>query len=433
MRENKVRQNNKNFRPQKRRKSFIHRYKWDYILFAFCIIVGGAYYIDSLIRTSQMQRIETTLIDFGTVESFKEKNMVVIRNDKVLEAPADGYYELIYPEGDRVKKGLPVAKSKNHESTENYNYLIDLIDNRIQAFNNSSGDVSSEGELNKINNRLEYLYKTAQGRIQNDEIEYVEKIKKEIISLNDKKQYFFPNEQKTSKEDLIAQKEKLLREKNNKNSTVYSSMVGLVSSYYDGYEGELNILNIKNLTVSKLEKVENTSGIDYSVEKKKGEPVAVISENFEWYLACEVFPEDIDNIPSGKPIYVEIEDKRFKASLEDFYKGSDDKFVGYFRITDDKFNYYSKRKFDAKLIFQSSNGLAIPNEAIIDLDGKEGVFVVDITGVARFVPIEDFSARNKEYTGIVYDPAAQKSKNVVKLYDEVILNPKGMREGQRVK
>lgn len=418
---------------KKKNRSRFSRYKWDHILFAFFILVGSLYYIDYLIRSSQMQRIQTTVVDFALVESFKEKSMVAIRNDKVLEAPAEGYYELIYPEGERVKKGLPIAKSKNQESTENHDHLIDLIDDRIRSLSNNDPTASPDNELNKINNRLEYLYKTIQGRIQNDEIEYVEKIKKEIVTLNDQKQYFFLNEQTTSKEQLIAQKEKLLREKNNKNSTVYSSMIGLVSSYYDGYEGEMNILNIKNLTVNKLEKIENAPGIDYTLPKKKGEPVAVISENFKWYLACEVTPEDIDNIPSGKTIYIEIEDKRFEASLEDFYKDSDGKFLGYFCITDDKFNYYSKRKYDARIIFQSSNGLSIPKEALIEYNEKQGVFIVDITGVARFIEIKEFSAQNDELIGLEYDPTKQRSKDVVKLYDEVILNPKGVREGQRVR
>lgn len=418
---------------KKKKKSLRKKYKWDYILLTICFIIGAIYYISSVIEASKREKIQTGTIDFGNVESYRDKSMVVIRNDKVLVAPSDGYYELIYPEGERVKKGLPVAKSKAYESAENYNYLIELIDNRISDLDDNGLEIESEAERNKINNRLEYLYRTAQSRIQNDEIEYVEKIKKEITALNDKKLYFFPDEKTVSKEQLLEQKEQLLKEKNRKNSTVYSSTVGLVSSYYDGHESDLSILNIKNLTVTKLEKIKNVPGIDYSVQKKKGEPIAVISENFKWYLACEVEPEDIDHIASETPVYIEIEDKRFKAYLEDFYKGEDGKFVGYFRVEDNKFNYYEKRKFDARIIFQSSNGLAIPNQALIEYGGKQGVFIVDITGVAKFIEIEKFSAQNESFAGIDYDPSAQGQKNILKLYDEVILNPKGIEEGQRIK
>lgn len=431
--ERKKTENKKQAKNAKRKPRKKVRYKWDYILAAFFFAVALLYLGEELLKSAQQKNIQTDIINFGNVESVTDKTMVIIRNDMVLEAPTDGYYELIYPEGERVKKGLPIAKSKNNESMENYNYLIELLDNRIASLDDNNVQTSSDNELNKINNRLEYLYRTVQGRIQNGEIEYVEKIKKEIVALNNKKQYYFPNEKMTTKQDLIAEKERLIQAKNNKNSTVYASMIGLVSSYYDGHESELSILNIKNLSVTMLDKIHNVSSIDYSSPIKKGEPVAVISENFKWYLACEVFPEDIDNIVSESPIWIEIEDKRFRAYLEDFYKGSDGKFVGYFRVEDDRFNFFEKRKYAAKLIFQSSDGLAIPASALTEYEGRQGVFIVNRTGVARFEEIKKIDARNEKMIGLLYDSSNQKDGVGIGLYDEVIINPKGMKEGKRVR
>ncbi len=408
-------------------------YRWDNILFALCLVAVVMYFSDLFITSTRNSTIQTAIVDFGKVESFQDKSMYVVRNEKVLLAPASGYYELIYPEGERVKKGLPVAKTKNQESLEDYNYLIELLDNRIAMFENNSVQMASDNELSKINNRLEFLYRNVQERVQKGEYDYIDKLKKEIVSLNDKKQYFFPNEQMLSKNELIAEKERLVQEKNNRNSTVYSNMVGLLSGYYDGYESDMSILNIRNLAISKLEKIQNVPSIDYSTEKKQGDPVAVVTENFKWYLVCEVFPEDIEKIVSEKPVYIEIEDKRFVGYLEDFYKGSDDRFVGYFRIEDERFNFYEKRKYQAKVIFESSDGLAIPNEAVVEYNGMKGVFVVDITGVAKFIELVEIDAQNERYTGIRYNPAVQGNAGVVKLYDEVILNPSGIKEGQRIR
>lgn len=418
-------------KTKKRRKR--SRWNWNLIFFTFFLFSVVLYFGESIYRSAQQKTIKTQMINFGKVESFTNKEMVIIRNDMVLEAPSDGYYELIYPEGERVKKGLPVAKSKNNDSNENYNYLIELLDNRIAALENNQVESTSESEINKINNRLEYLYRTAQSRIQSGEIEYVEKIKKEIVALNSKKKYYFPNEKTTTKQDLKAERERLVQAKNNKNSIVYSSMVGLVSSYYDGHESEFSILNINNLTVSKLNKAQNAPSIDYSQVIKKGEPVAVVSENFKWYLACEVNEEDIEHIPSEKMIYIEIEDKRFTASLEDFYKGEDGKFVGYFRVEDERFAFFDKRKYDAKLIFQSSDGLAIPISAYTEYEGQFGVFIVERTGVVRFEPIAELAAKNEKFVGLVYDSSNQKDGVGIGLYDEVVTNPKGMKAGDRIR
>lgn len=419
-------------KKRKKKKSFLKQYKWDYIFLAIFILSAVVYYADSVIKASRMKQIYTSIVDFGVVESSTTKQMVIIRNDKVLVAPSDGYYELSYPEGERVKTGLPVVRSKNQNASENYTKLIELIDSRIALLGSESRTLQ-DNEIEKINNRLEYLYRSAQGRIENDEIEYIEIIKKELISLNDRKRYFFSDGSAVSKEELLKQKQQLLTEFDSKNTVVISDMNGLISSYYDGHEKELNILNIRNLTVSQLEQIKNVSGIDYSTEKKKGDPVAVISENYRWYLACEVTEEDIDNIASERPIFIEIEDKRFRAYLEDFYKGTDGKFVGYFRVEDDKFNFFEKRKFTAKLIFQSSNGLVLPNSALTDIDGKSGVFVVDMTGIARFVEIKDIVAEDDKNIGVEYDASVQNINQGLRLYDEVIINPSGIVEGQRVR
>lgn len=419
-------------KKRKKKKSFLKQYKWDYIFLAIFILSAVVYYADSVIKASRMKQIYTSIVDFGVVESSTTKQMVIIRNDKVLVAPSDGYYELSYPEGERVKTGLPVVRSKNQNASENYTKLIELIDSRITLLGSESRTLQ-DNEIEKINNRLEYLYRSAQGRIENDEIEYIEIIKKELISLNDRKRYFFSDGSAVSKEELLKQKQQLLTEFDSKNTVVISDMNGLISSYYDGHEKELNILNIRNLTVSQLEQIKNVSGIDYSTEKKKGDPVAVISENYRWYLACEVTEEDIDNIASERPIFIEIEDKRFRAYLEDFYKGTDGKFVGYFRVEDDKFNFFEKRKFTAKLIFQSSNGLVLPNSALTDIDGKSGVFVVDMTGIARFVEIKDIVAEDDKNIGVEYDASVQNINQGLRLYDEVIINPSGIVEGQRVR
>lgn len=419
-------------KKRKKKKSFLKQYKWDYIFLAIFILSAVVYYADSVIKASRMKQIYTSIVDFGVVESSTTKQMVIIRNDKVLVAPSDGYYELSYPEGERVKTGLPVVRSKNQNASENYTKLIELIDSRIALLGSESRTLQ-DNEIEKINNRLEYLYRSAQGRIENDEIEYIEIIKKELISLNDRKRYFFSDGSAVSKEELLKQKQQLLTEFDSKNTVVISDMNGLISSYYDGHEKELNILNIRNLTVSQLERIKNVSGIDYSTEKKKGDPVAVISENYRWYLACEVTEEDIDNIASERPIFIEIEDKRFRAYLEDFYKGTDGKFVGYFRVEDDKFNFFEKRKFTAKLIFQSSNGLVLPNSALTDINGKSGVFVVDMTGIARFVEIKDIVAEDDKNIGVEYDASVQNINQGLRLYDEVIINPSGIVEGQRVR
>ena len=417
-------------RPKNKIKN---KYKWNNIMIALCAVAFLFYFGDSLIRKADRSNIETTFIGYGNVKSSIEKEIVIIRNDRVLLAPSDGHYELIYPEGDRVKKGQPIAKTKNQESSEDYNELIEIIEARINDIENPNVSTGESNDLTAINNKLEALYRNLQARVQNDEVEYIDKIKREIEVLNDKKQYYFMDEENITKDKLLEEKNRLINEKTNKNSTIYSDSVGLVSSYYDKNESVLNIPNIKNLSVSQLNKIENTSNIDYTSLIKKGEPVAVISDNSKWYFACEVTKGDIDVIESEKSMAVEIDDVKFNAKLEDFYKDKSGRFVGYFRVEDDRFSFFEKRKYTANLIHQSSEGIAIPNEALTQYQGKTGVFVVERTGVAHFKAISDIAAQDNKFTAVEYAYITEAGKNSVNIYDEIILNPNNIEEGQRVK
>ena len=87
----------------------------------------------------------------------------------------------------------------------------------------------------------------------------------------------------------------------------------------------------------------------------------------------------------------------------------------------------------ANLIHQSSEGIAIPNEALTQYQGKTGVFVVERTGVAHFKAISDIAAQDNKFTAVEYAYITEAGKNSVNIYDEIILNPNNIEEGQRVK
>ncbi len=261
----------------------------------FCISLFVLYNLYNMIHISS---IKTAIVDIGDVSRTVKRDMLVVKNEKVFYAPSDGYFDLIYPEGEKVKKGQAIAKTKNQSNDVNYSYLIELIDSRIRALKNNTEDKDTEDELVKTNNRLDYLYKEIQNRINTGEIEYIDILKKEVITLNNKKQYLLPAEDGHIKtiEELEAEKAELKKQLESKNSLVYSNYIGIVTSYYDGYEDKFNINKIREITVSDIQSVKDIEPVDYSKPKVKGDPLGRIVENFRWYLVCEITKDDIDYI-----------------------------------------------------------------------------------------------------------------------------------------
>lgn len=437
---NNLNRNDRKRNPQNRqrptrksRRTFGTRLRWNSIVVALCLIGFSLYIAQILLQKADQSKIYTDYLSYGDVKSIIEKDMIVVRNSTVLTAPSDGTFELIFPEGVRVKKGQPVAKSTSQESAEDYNELLSIIDSRISDIDNPNVLIGVSNDLSAMNNRLESLYRNAQTRIQNDEIEYIESLKQDIRSLNDKKSLYFSGDEGITKTQLLQQRAEILEKKNTRNTTVYTSTIGIVSGYIDGFEGVLNIPNMLNLSVAQLKKIQNTDSIDYSRQIKKGDPVVAIVDNEKWYLVCEVTKEDIGHIASGKEITIVIEDISFSAVLEDFYKDKQGKFVGYFRVEDDTFQFYQKRSYPAQIIYKSSKGIAIPNSALIERDGVLGIFVVERTGVANFKPIIEIAAQDEKFTAIAYQGPKDQGADAINIYDEVILNPKGIEEGDRIK
>lgn len=418
---------------QKKRKRL--RLDYNKIATFLVIIFIGIFLIYNLIYMLEISNIKTVVVDIGEVSRTVKREMVVVKNEKVFRAPSDGYYELIYPEGEKVKKGVAIAKTKNQSSNQNYRYLIELIDSRIASLKNNSEQKNTEAELLKTNNRLDYLYKEIQNRINIGDIEYIDTLKKEIISLNNKKQYLVPTEDGHTKniEELKKEKSELEVLLKSKNSLVYSNYIGIITSYCDGYEEKLTIDKIKNLTVTEIKAIKDSEPIDYSKPKVKGDPLGRIVDDYKWYLVGEVTKDDIENIYSEKPVYIYIEDKKIKAYLEDFYKGKDQKFVGYFRVEDQNFKFFEKRKHVADIEYEYFKGLKIPVSALIEKDQKMGVYVVDRTGSAIFKEIPKIEAKNKEFLSIPYEVSYRKDLTKVNLYDEIIVNPENVSEGKKVK
>lgn len=400
------------------------------------IILTSLFYIGANIYTDVgSSRIKTTIIDIGEVRNTVDKDLVIIRDEMVFNAPAQGYYELIYPEGERVKKGTAIAKTKNQNTTDNYRYLLELIDARIKSIENNIEMVISENELNKVNNRLEYLYKEIQNRLSLGELSYIDSLKKEIQTLNNKKQYLLKEDEGEGKtvEELKIEKAEIENILKTQNSIVYSNYIGILSPFYDGYEDKLNFTELKNLSVSDIIGIKDSPPIDYNEKKSKGEALGRIVNNNKWYFACEVTKEDIEYIQTEKPVNIIIEDKIVKAYLEDFHKGSDDKYLGYFRVENENFIFYENRLYSGEIEYQYEKGLKIPLSALTYRDQTMGVYIVDRTGNAVFKKVDRIACKNEEYFAITYEATYTRNPEKINLYDEVIVNPEGVKEGQKVK
>ena len=75
----------------------------------------------------------------------------------------------------------------------------------------------------------------------------------------------------------------------------------------------------------------------------------------------------------------------------------------------------------------------IPKETITNKENKKGVFIVNEVGSAVFKPIDTIAGENEKYYVLRYDPNALQNSENINLYDELIVSPKNIKDGQRVR
>jgi hypothetical protein len=166
---------------------------------------------------------------------------------------------------------------------------------------------------------------------------------------------------------------------------------------------------------------------------KNGDILGYIVDNHNYYIATSVDKMDVEAIKRDVPLDISIDDITFNIYFYDFYKDADGKFVGLFKAESEDFDFLKIRKANADIVYNSAKGMLIPNSAIVDVEGKRGVYVVDEVGIASFKAINDIllSDDSNSIVSFSYDDFMDKSK--LKLYDEVVLSPKNIKNGQKVK
>ena len=91
---------------------------------------------------------------------------------------------------------------------------------------------------------------------------------------------------------------------------------------------------------------------------------------------------------------------------------------------------YTTSKVSAELFIESADGIKVPSSSLRVIDGQQGVYVVRL-GVAKFVPVS-LLYNNKEWA--VIEPVKDTNyEESLEMYDEVIVNTKGIEDGKVVR
>ncbi|CEK31398.1 secretion protein [[Clostridium] sordellii] len=387
------------------------------LLFIFIYIVSNVVILLGKTTTKTL-----TLKNEMVEESFNKKGLI-IRDEYVINSNFDGKVEYYLKDGDRVKKKEDIACVYSNNISNDDLKNLKNIKNDISSIEN--GDTAFiKKDIENINKEISLLSQKLQIELLNENIDVYGQIEK-INKLIDDKNLLINSDlnDKSLKNKQIQEKE--VTNLIDKNTEVFKSKnSGVVSYQFDGNEEKFNFDNINQIKIKDIEGTKNNYK-DISKEKKldKGEPVARIINNLKQFVAISCNEEEIKKIKIGQKIILSSDIEKINSKVYDIYKEGK-QYIVILEISEQNVEIYDTRIKEFDIIYKSIEGLKVPKTAVVNSDGKKGVYIVSETGDAKFVELKGTLYESEEYIVIDHYKNDINGVNTIKIYDEIILDPK---------
>ena len=393
-------------------------------IFAYIIINGITVFIG--------KNIDTLVVSNEKIEEYITTKGLLIRDEYIINSTMTGNIEAYFKEGDKVKNLDKVAYVYNDNiDEENLEELEKLEKEVIQIEEGQSSIIKAD--VDKVNKKIE----KNKDNIQTKLIQGKLGISKEVVELEE----HIKDKNKLLKSDLnskpiINKKEEInkLNNKIEKNSDILqTNKSGIISYKFDGNESKYNIDNISELNIDDIEYTENEY-IDILNEGviKHGQPIARIINNIKQYLAIVVEENEIMNFKENNSVIIRDKNNQINAKVHNIYT-KNDKNVVVFEISEQNIEINDTRVAEFDIIYKSIEGIKIPKSSIVKKDNVEGVYIVSETGSAKFTEIKGTSYENEEFIVIDYYKNEIEGVKTIDIYDEIILEPKKVKNGFAVK
>ena len=231
------------------------------------------------------ENIPYETIQIGGVDSAKKAEGIIIRSEKVFNAPASGAVEYAVPENEKIRSGAVVCTISNAQTVAQLQENLDSINNDILKMQQSREDLSSHTEeVNKLEAQIKTLADENTFDFASGDFADVYNLRYSVENKMNTRNQLLLSENSSSLSDLVGQRENELKQMNENIKQVTSDVGGIVCYSVDGSEEELTPDAIDSLTKERVtQKTEEAEGFKSNVAAN--EPVFKIITSNKWYIA----------------------------------------------------------------------------------------------------------------------------------------------------
>lgn len=366
-------------------------------------------------------------VEKGTLYLEETNIGYVIRDEQVVRG--NNYkngMEQIKSEGEKTAKGESMYRyySKNEEELKQQ---ISELDVKIQeASKGQTGSFSSDVKLleNQLDEKIELLS-------QITDISKITEYKKQISDITTKKAKLSGETSAagTYLKQLYTQRTKLEEQLNSGAEYIKAPVSGIVSYKVDGLEETLTPNNFSTLSKEFLESLKLKTGQLIATNDECGK----IIDSSKCYIATISNSEEAKSAKIDNKVKIRLSNNKvIDAKIAYISQENEEETLIILEINKQISELANYRKISFDLIWWSSTGLKVPNQAIIEENGlnyvvrnRAGYLDKILVKVTRkndkYSIVSNYSTDDLEKIGFEKNEISSMKK--ISIYDELILNP----------
>lgn len=328
---------------------------------------------------------ESAVVKEGSLEFETTLSGVIVRDEQIITTGSYEKVNYLVPDLQRVEADTAVAEI--YRWGYNENVMNDVIDvqNRIEEYELEHGSVTQDiislnEQIREVAAQIREIAAGGEGDMADAELR--------LNSLMDQKWQLLSDSsgRDAQLEALYAQEQQLMDRVNSWREVSSAPKAGVVSYYYDGYEGVIHAGNIRNITAAVTDAVLSGS-LQVESGDTEARPLYRLVDNFSWYMvvhpASRVLEFANDNVFSVT--FSEYPDRTFEGRIiGNISEGSEYLYV--LEFSEDIGGLINVRRARATLR-AAFEGLIVPEAALTDVSGQAGVYVLE-NKTRTFVPVE---------------------------------------------
>lgn len=371
---------------------------------------------------------------YSTVDEKIISDGYIFRDEIILYSSRDGILDSYFAEGEHVKAHSEVAAVYSNTSKDVREKILQ-IDKKLKILNESNAVFGDESLNTKyIDKQISEMYYLICEKLSAGDYLYASEKTDELLVLLNKREIITNKRLNYNNEiaEYEEQKHSLVNAENGVSDIVKTPYSGYYYSYTDGYEKLFSPSVLENITLEEFNSL--TLSSPESFDGESGYSAGKIINEHRWYIACKADKTAAVSFNEGSVYSVLFP---YEANLNvDFTlerivsSPKDGEALLIFKTNTVPVNFSFERQQTIEIVYQKTEGVRIPSNALHMVDGQTGVYILD-ENVVRFIKTDIIYEGDGYYISKT-DYEEEDTEVRLKEHDRIIMTGKELYDGKVV-